>query len=245
MKPSFWGTLETCGRLSIGLPFVVTALFVLLAACGKKTEEVSANSGPPPAVVEQELDANHFKVDHPEQFPLAIAGERMAAPQLSVTGVVQPDVSRQRPVPSLASGRVVEINARLGDEVKEGQLLFKVRSSDVAGAYHDYQQAVRNEKLAKTQLERQQTLYDAGAIAKSVLEIAQATDDNAKVDVENTLEKLRVLGADPDHVSGIVEIHAPVSGIIRSADYRSLRRPSPDASQPVHHFRCVACLDRL
>jgi len=200
--------------MKYGLSVFASLLIVSLAGCGRRTEEVSANTGPPPAVVEQELDANHFKVDHPEQFPLATALERMATPELSVTGVVQPDVSRQRPVPSLASGRVLEINARLGDEVKQGQLLFKVRSTDVSGAYHDYQQAVRNEKLAKTQLERQQTLYDAGAVAKSVLDIAQATEDNARVDVENTLEKLRVLGADPDHVSGIVEVHAPVSGVI-------------------------------
>jgi multidrug efflux pump subunit AcrA (membrane-fusion protein) len=31
-------------------------------------------------------------------------------------------------VPSLATGRIVEIDARLGDEVKKGQLLFKVRN---------------------------------------------------------------------------------------------------------------------
>ena len=56
-------------------------------------------------------------------------------------GVVNPDVSRQVPVPSLATGRIVEIDARLGDEVKKGQLLFKVRSTDIAGAFSDYRQA--------------------------------------------------------------------------------------------------------
>ena len=58
-----------------------------------------------------------------------------------MTGVVNPDISRQVPVPSLATGRIVEIDARLGDEVKKGQLLFKVRSTDVAGAYSDYRKA--------------------------------------------------------------------------------------------------------
>jgi cobalt-zinc-cadmium efflux system membrane fusion protein len=214
---------------------------VLLAACGRKPEEVSANTGPPPAVVEPDMDASNFKVDRPEQFPLATAGERMAMPELSVTGVVSPDVSRQRPVPSLASGRVVEIAARLGDEVKKGQLLFKVRSADVASAYRDYEQAVRNEKLAKTQLNRQQTLYGAGAVAKSLLEIAQTTEDNAKVDVENTLERLRVLGADPDHVSGIVEIVAPVSGVITDqqiadgAGVQALTPPNPFTISDTSH----------
>ncbi len=192
---------------------------VLALAAARCSRDVSAKqdpaeTAPPPAVVEPELDANNFKVDDPGRFPLVTAGERMATPELSVTGVVSPDVSRQVPVPSLASGRVVEINARLGDTVKQGQLLFKVRSADVASAYHDYQQAVRNEKLTKSQLDRQQILYDNGAVARSALEVAQAAEDNAKIDVETATERLHVLGVDPQNPSGIVEVRAPVSGVI-------------------------------
>ena len=95
------------------------------------------------------MDANNFKVDHPEQFPLAAAGQHVATPELNVTGVVSPDVSRQVPVPSLATGRVVEIHARLGDEVKKGQLLFKVRSSDIAGAFSDYQQSCQEREAGR------------------------------------------------------------------------------------------------
>ena len=88
----------------------------------KVTAQESDDAGGPVqrrSQVEPDLDANNFKVDHPEQFPLATAGEHVAAPELNVTGVVSPDVSRQVPVPSLATGRVVEIDARLGDEVQE------------------------------------------------------------------------------------------------------------------------------
>jgi len=108
---------------------VACILFVFgvffLAGCGKSSEEVSANTGPAPAQVEQDMDASNFKVDHPEQFPLVTAGGRMATPELGVNGVVSPDVSRQVPVPSLASGRIAEIDARKGDTVKKGDLLFK------------------------------------------------------------------------------------------------------------------------
>ena len=57
-------------------------------------------------------DSELIKVDHPEQFPLGPAGDHMDAPELNVTGTVTPDVSRNVPVISLASGRVVEIHAR-------------------------------------------------------------------------------------------------------------------------------------
>ena len=44
---------------------------------------------------------------------------------LAVNGTVQPDIAREIPVISLASGRVVDIKARLDDYVKKGQLLLE------------------------------------------------------------------------------------------------------------------------
>ncbi len=100
-----------------------------------------------------------FRVDHPEQFPIATAGQHDAAPELKTTGTVSPDVSRNIPVISLASGRIVEINARLGDTVTKGQLLLKVQSQDIAQAFSDYRQAVADETLAKAQLERSKSCW--------------------------------------------------------------------------------------
>jgi membrane fusion protein, heavy metal efflux system len=194
---------------------VAVALFLTLAACSKKGEAASPSAeGPPPTTVEKEGDANLVKVDHPDQFPLATAGKHSAAPELNVTGVVNPDVSRTVPVISLASGRVVEINARIGDEVKKGQLLFKVRSTDISSAFADYRKAVVNEQLTKVQLDRSKILFEKGAIAQKDLEIAQNAENNAVVDVETTAERLHVLGSDTNHPTGIVDVVAPVSGVI-------------------------------
>jgi cobalt-zinc-cadmium efflux system membrane fusion protein len=127
---------------------------------------------------------------------------------------VQPDISRAVPVISLAAGRVVEIKARLGDVVKKGQLLLRVQSSDVSGAYQMYLKAVNDERLAKVQLERAQILFDKGAVAKSALEIAQTAEQDAAEDLRAATEQLRLLGIDKDHPSGIVDIVAPISGVI-------------------------------
>jgi cobalt-zinc-cadmium efflux system membrane fusion protein len=187
----------------------------MLASCGKKDEAADPKAeAPPPAKVEKEGDANLVKVDHPDQFPLATAGQHSAAPELSVTGVVNPDVSRTVPVVSLASGRVVEIHARIGDEVKKGQLLLKIRSSDISSAFADYRKAVVNEQLAKVQLDRSKTLFEKGAIAKKDLEVAQTAEDNALVDIETTSERLKLLGSDTSHPTGIVDVFAPISGVI-------------------------------
>jgi cobalt-zinc-cadmium efflux system membrane fusion protein len=179
-------------------------------------------------------DRNVFQVDHPERFQLTQATEHIATPQLRVTGTVNPDISRAVPVISIATGRVVEIDARLGDTVKKGQLLLKVQSADVSGAFSDYRKAVADEQLVQTQLERAKLLYDKGAISLNDLQVAQDTEDKVKVDVETTAEKLRVLGNQTlDRPSGIVEIRAPISGVItdqqvtNAAGVAGLGSPNP------------------
>jgi len=188
-------------------------LSLLLAGCNESKADPKAEA-PPPATVQPDLDANNFKVDHPEQFPVVTATEYQAAPALNVTGVVQPDIARAVPVISLAAGRVVEVKAKLGDVVEKGQLLLKVQSNDVSGAYQVYRKAINDELLARIQLQRAQLLYDKGAIAKSALEQAQDVAQNAKADLDAATEQLRLLGIDKDHPSGIVDVRAPISGVI-------------------------------
>src|SRR3984957_13622666 len=191
---------------------VLAATFIS-ASCGKGGVDV-ASKAPPPAQVEHEQDGTVIQVDHPVQFPLATAAMHDARPELTVTGAVSPDISRNVPVISLASGRVVDIHARLGDTVKKGQLLLRVRSTDVSGAFSDYRKAVADETLARTQLERAKELYGHGAVSLNDFQVAQDAEAKAKVDVETSAEHLRLLGNDPEKPNGIVDIYAPVSGVI-------------------------------
>src|SRR5579864_6126824 len=132
-----------------GLVILLVLAGAVACSSGKADPQAEA---PPKTTVEPDLDANNFKVEHPEQFPLTTAVAHKAVSALNVTGVVQPDIVRAVPVVSLASGRVVEIKARLGDEVKKGQLLLRVQSSDVSGAYQTYIKAENDERLARIQL---------------------------------------------------------------------------------------------
>jgi len=190
------------------------ALALLLAGCRAKAAGDPAAGAPQAAPVEQEGNADLVKVDHPEQFAIATAGRHDSVPALNVTGTVTADVSRNVPVISIASGRILEVHARLGDTVTQGQLLLRVQSSDTSSAFSDYRQAVADETLARAQLDRSKLLFDHGAIAQKDLEVAQDVDEKAKITVETTSERLRVLGADKDHPSPIVDIVAPVSGVI-------------------------------
>jgi cobalt-zinc-cadmium efflux system membrane fusion protein len=227
---------------TVSLAILCLAASALLSSCGRRSNVyAAADTGPRQAVVEQDMDANNFKVDHPDRFPIATAGSCQSTTDLKVTGVVSPDVSRQVPVISLASGRVIEIHAKLGDFVGKGQLLFKVRSEDIAQAFSDYRKAVKNEELTKVQLDRANILYDKGAVPRSSVEIAQTAEDNAKVDVDTTTEHLRVLGSDLSHPTGIVPIVAPVSGVITdqqitaASGVQALSAPNPFTISDMSH----------
>lgn len=220
-------------RRMLGLLALCLAAVLLQAGCSGGKSDPQAEA-PPPLKVERVQDRNLFEVQHADRFQLTQAVEYSAAPKLQATGVVAPDISKNVPVISLASGRIVDVRVRLGDTVKKGQVLLRVQSTDISGAFSDYKKAVADEQLAGTQLERSKQLYDRGAISLNDLQIAQDTAEKAKVDVETTAEKLHVLGyTNLDHPSGIVDIRAPISGVItdqqvtNAAGVQGLASPNP------------------
>jgi membrane fusion protein, heavy metal efflux system len=188
------------------------AVCVLPVACEKKFNP--ADGAAPQAQITEASQTGVVSVEKPEQFSL-VAAERMEAPtQLNVTGSVNPDIAREIPVISLASGRVVDIRARLDDNVKKGQLLLKVQSPDITNAFDTYIKARNDEIMSNKAYLRAKDLYAHGAIPLSELEQAEDAENDAKADLVAAEGELSNLGVSPDHPSNIVNIYAPISGVI-------------------------------
>jgi cobalt-zinc-cadmium efflux system membrane fusion protein len=217
--------------LEICCVLVSIPLLLVLGGCSANADP--AAEAPPPAKVIPGVDVSFFAVENPEQYPIVTAAQYQASSELVATGVVLPDISRNVPVITLASGRVVDIRARLGDTVEKGQVLLRVRSDDVAGGFDAYRKAVSDELLARKQLDRAKDMYAHGAIATQDLEVAQDTEDDAKTTLETATEHLRLLGNDPDQPKGIVDIVAPITGVITdqevtiAASVQSYSSPNP------------------
>ena len=198
-------------------PSPLTTVFCLagclaLAGCGNKFNP--ANGEAQQAQVTQTGDAGLISVEDPGQFPLVAAGRVDTPSKLDVTGSVFPDIDRELPVISLASGRVVDIRAHLDDNVKKGQLLLKVQSPDITNAFDTYLKAANDEQLANKAYVRAQDLFAHGAISQSMLEQAQDAEDNAKADLAAAEQQLATLGVDKNHPSSVVNVYAPISGVI-------------------------------
>lgn len=192
----------------------MTALVALtFSGCKGKDE---GNGAPPPTQVIQVADMNLITIDKDDvaKFPLATASQIESASELTATGSVVPDISREVPVISLANGRVVDIKARLDDNVKKGDLLLKVQSPDITSAFNAYLKAANDEQLANKAYLRADDLMMHGAISQAMLEAAEDTEKNAKADLSAAEEQLTTLGVDKNHPSSIVNVYAPVSGVI-------------------------------
>lgn len=193
---------------------VILMLSGALEGCRSSGKVDEAAAAPPAARVLEQPDVNIIQVDRPERFKIVTVGQREELPELHATGVVSPDVERSIPVISLASGRVVGIYAKLGDDVKKGQLLLKVLSNDIAAAFQNYEQAKADEVLARKQLERAKILYEHGAISLNDYQVAEDTEQKARVAVEAAERQLRTMGADPNHNDPVINIYAPADGTI-------------------------------
>ena len=136
------------------------------------------------------------------------------AGELNATGSVFPDISREVPVISLANGRVVDIKARLDDNVTKGQLLLKVQSPDITNAFDTYLKASNDEQLASKAYLRSQDLFEHGAISQAMLEQAEDAEKDAKADVTAAEDQLKTLGVDKNHPSSVVNVYAPIDGVI-------------------------------
>jgi cobalt-zinc-cadmium efflux system membrane fusion protein len=203
-----------CNRdISKILAFV--AICFTLTACEKK--QFNPADGAPKAAQPTEIgDMSLVEIDKPDLFPLVAAGQVDEPAQLNVTGTVNPDVSREVPVISLASGRVIDIKTRLGNEVKKGQLLLQVQSNDITSAFDAYLKVVNDEQLANKAYARAKDLYEHGAIPLSGLEQAENSEKDMKADLNAAEVQLRTLGVDKSHPSSIVPVYAPITGVVIS-----------------------------
>lgn len=196
--------------------YILIITFALLTGCKHPdTSSREAQEAPPvqPAVVATG-QVGRLHVNDSSAFPLVAAQGRPVFSTLTVTGQVQPDVSREIPVLSLANGRVAALHVRLGDFVRKGQLVMEVQSPDVTTAFNTYLKAVADEQLTNTTLTRDKLLFDKGAISKGQLEVAQNGEADAQADLRAAEEQLRILGVDKNHPGDTVKVYAPITGTV-------------------------------
>ena len=149
-----------------------------------------------------------------QQLKFETAKVETIALQLAAPAVVEANPDRYARVCPPLAGRIAHLNVRLGDPVRQGQLLATLHSPDYMAVQSDYTKAKSALLLATRNWERQQDLLEHKIAAKKEVEQSQKDLEAARSDMESVTARLRTLGLDPetDKLGQPLEIHAPISG---------------------------------
>jgi membrane fusion protein (multidrug efflux system) len=174
-------------------PLVACLALILLAGCGQKAEEKKAV--PPPSLI---------------TVTQAAKGEFEVV--LETLGTLE--VLADPKIGAEVAGRVTQVLARTGTQVKAGDLMAVIDAGDVALQNKaDEAEARRIEALAKQQeklAERQQTLMDKGFLSKNAGEDVAAQ----RTALAAQHEAARARADNSRRSVGKTQVRAPIDGIV-------------------------------
>jgi len=157
--------------------------------CKSKSAE-AADFHPPPGeswVSKMQLDRANIQIEEVSERDVATAlvtSARLTFHDAHVTHVFTP-----------VTGRVVAIQAQLGQTVKKGDPLVTIQSPDIGLASSDYGKAEADLTAAKHDRDRKRALYDMHAGSQAELEVADDNYGKAKAELDRAKQKAALLRA--------------------------------------------------
>ena len=154
-------------------------------------------------------------------------GEQLApeALQQAATGVVQPNAYRSTPVVTLVGGRLVQVSAEAGQEVRRGQTLAVVFSDELAMTQSRYLAAQAELEEHHQHHARTIRLLEIGAASREEFEEATSVLKKAEAEAAAQRQRLLLLGLTPQRVAALrgpaqisseIALAAPVAGTVIS-----------------------------
>jgi cobalt-zinc-cadmium efflux system membrane fusion protein len=131
------------------------------------------------------------------------------------------------------SGRVLEISANVGDQVKAGQVLAVLDAPELGTAAADLAKAQADASQKKAAFERAKSLFDAEVVPKRDLEAAQSDWHQAQAEVERARLRLANLtpGSSVAPGSERYVLRAPIAGIVATRRINPAMEVRPDADE--------------
>ncbi len=223
------------------------ALFLLLTAalllgCNKEDKKAEAAHASDPALVAPgpELLA---------QLQLADVSIRPVAETLRVAGRIDFDEQRLARIGATVTGRVMQIDALLGQEVKKGEVLARLNSSELSSQQLAYLKARSQLELNRRNAERAQALYDADVIAAAEVQRRASEYQISVAETRAAADQLHILGVSPAAVErlgkdGAVDSVTPVVATLAGVVVER-KLAQGQVVQPADTLFVVADLSRL
>jgi hypothetical protein len=146
--------------------------------------------------------AGQRAADFGADIKVAPAGARSVSDTLRVAGKVDFDEYRVSRIGATVTGRVIEINVRLGQQVKVGDALAVINSTELGQAQLDYLKARAQADLQARSVERARQLFAADVIGRAELQRRESELAIASAEQRAAADQLRVLGMSPRRSRG-------------------------------------------
>ncbi len=168
-------------------------------------------------------EAGLLKLSAEDIETAGIKVEELAAQEISeqliVTATIRPNQDRITHIAPRVPGRIVKVQANLGDQVKAGQALIVLDSLEVGEAHSGYLQAKTQLAVTKADFERAEKLHGEQIIAQKDHLRAHAEYDKAKASFAAAGDKLRMLGvgttpADDGRAVSTFPLSTPFAGTV-------------------------------
>jgi cobalt-zinc-cadmium efflux system membrane fusion protein len=212
-----------------------------VAGCGEKAAP-PAKAARDPLAIEAGADLQaRVKLDQPR-----IDDVRET---LRVPARIEADETRMARVGAPVAGRITDLAATIGQDVRRGQVLATINSTDLSTAQLAFIRSQSQRQLAARAAARAQQLHEADVIAAVELQRRQSELTMADAEVSATRDQLKVLGmpegalnrlAETRTINSIAQIVSSVSGTVIER-----RVTEGQVVQPADTVYVVADLSRI
>lgn len=199
-----------------------------LSACDKPATD-SASSSSDPVV-------QGHQIRFPSTKPLVgLASEKISRSStrvLSFPGrLIWDEDQTVRVFPAIA-GRVVSVQAVLGQTVQAGAELATLTAPDLGAAQADSRKAEADSQLARATLARQKELLDAGIVARKDYEQAEADARRSEAERQRAQSHLAQLGGSATVVDQHYHLLSPLAGVVVERNINPGLEVRTDGSTP-------------
>ena len=181
--------------------FILLSTLVLVG-CGDDEQAVSSEAA---GLLDTE-DLNQITLD-PEMAKRVKVGQLQLvqlAAQLQVPSQIKVDEQKLIRVGANVTGRIIEVNAQLGDDVDAGAALASISSPELTRAQLDYLRANSLTQLNARAAKRAELLLAADVIGRAELQRREAELQVSRAELSAAQDQLRLLGVVESAVKELV-----------------------------------------
>jgi cobalt-zinc-cadmium efflux system membrane fusion protein len=205
------------------------ALAVLAYALLNPNPTAKPATAPEPIVQGEQL---RFPAGHPQ---IALLGTVAAETAQRITielpaRLVWNEERTQRIYPAFA-GRVLSLNADIGQSVNAGQVLATLASPEFGAAQADTAKAMADAQMADRALARHQTLFEADVISRKELDSTEAEALRARAELARAQARTRMYGS-AQNVNQQLGIATTVKGVVVERNLSAGQEVRPDQGGP-------------